>query len=84
MKCEISAGMHLGKFWLDQIQNGPLSAIIYFHMPDILQTVLDVSPLLYNKIWGFGGGCILKKIDLIKSKMAAFSAIIHFHMADIW
>ena len=45
--------MHLEKkwldqknFWLDQIQNGPLSAIIYFHMPNILQTVLDVSPLL--------------------------------------
>ena len=34
--------MHLEKFWLDQIQNGPLSAIIYFHMPNILQTVLDV------------------------------------------
>ena len=51
--------MHLEKFWLDQIQNGPLSAIIYFHMPNILQTVLDVSPLLYNKIWGFGGGCTL-------------------------
>ena len=31
--------MHLEKFWLDQIQNGPLSAIIYFHMPNILQTV---------------------------------------------
>ena len=38
--------MHLEKFWLVQIQNGPLSAIIYFHMPNILQTVLDVSPLL--------------------------------------
>ena len=37
--------MHLEKFWLVQIQNGPLSAIIYFHMPNILQTVLDVSPL---------------------------------------
>ena len=41
--------MHLEKFWLDQIQNGPLSAIIYFHMPNILQTVLDVSPLAYYK-----------------------------------
>ena len=51
--------MHLEKFWLDQIQNGPLSAIIYFHMPNILQTVLEVSPLLKNKIWGFGGGCTL-------------------------
>ena len=30
MKCEISAE----------------SAIIYFHMPNILQTVLDASPLL--------------------------------------
>ena len=38
--------MHLEKFWLDQIQNGPLSAIIYFNMPNILQTGLDVSPLL--------------------------------------
>ena len=38
--------MHLEKFWLDQIQNGPLSAIFYCHMPNILQTVLDVSPLL--------------------------------------
>ena len=33
--------MHLKKFWLDQIQNGRLSAIIYFHMPNIWQTVLD-------------------------------------------
>ena len=38
--------MHLEKFWPDQIQNGPLSAIIYLHMPNILQTVFDVSPLL--------------------------------------
>ena len=38
--------MHLEKNWLDQIQNGRLSAIIHFHMPNILQTVLDVSPLL--------------------------------------
>ena len=60
MKCEMSAeDLHLEKFWLDQIQNGPLSAIIYFHMPNILQTMLDVSPLLENKIWGFGGGCTL-------------------------
>ena len=34
--------MHLEKFWLDQIQNGPLSAIIYFHMPNNLQTVMLV------------------------------------------
>ena len=27
-----------------------LSAIIYFHMPNILQTVLDASPLLKNKM----------------------------------
>ena len=39
--------MHLEKFRLDQTQNGGcLSAIIYFHMPNILQTVLDASPLL--------------------------------------
>ena len=38
--------MHLEKFRLDQTQNGRLSTIIYFHMPNILQTVLDASPLL--------------------------------------
>ena len=38
--------MHLEKFRLDQTQNGRLSAIIYFHMLNILQTVLDASPLL--------------------------------------
>ena len=38
--------MHLEKFWVDQIQNGPLLAIIYFLMPNILQTVLDVRALL--------------------------------------
>ena len=31
---------------LDQVQNGPLQAIIYFHMTNILETVLDASPLL--------------------------------------
>ena len=41
--------MHLEKFWLDQIQNGPLSAIICFHKPNILQAVLDASPLLKKK-----------------------------------
>ena len=39
--------MHLEKFRLDQTQNSHLPiAIIYFHMPNILQTVLDASPLL--------------------------------------
>ena len=38
--------MYLEKFRLEQTQNGRLSAIIYFHMPNILQTVLDASPLL--------------------------------------
>ena len=33
--------MHLEKIWFDQIQNAPLSAIIYFHMSNIWQTVLD-------------------------------------------
>ena len=33
--------MHFEKCRLDEIQNGPLSAIIYFPMPNILQTVLD-------------------------------------------
>ena len=33
--------MHLEKIRLDKIQNGRLSAIIYFHMADIWSTVLD-------------------------------------------
>ena len=37
--------MHLEKFRFDQTQNGR-RAIIYSHMPNILQTVLDASPLL--------------------------------------
>ena len=47
--------MHLEKFRLDQIQNGPLSAIIYFHMPNILQTVLDASPITIKKNVRFRG-----------------------------
>ena len=47
--------MHLEKFWLNQIQNGPLSAIIYFHMPNILQTVLDVSPFTIKQNLRFRG-----------------------------
>ena len=46
MKCDISAEDASWKIPTHQIQNGPLSAIIYFHMPNILQTVLDVSLLL--------------------------------------
>ena len=42
--------MHLEKFRLDQIQNVPLSAIIYLDMPNILQTVLDAGPLQKNKM----------------------------------
>ena len=33
--------MRLEKFRVDQIQNGPVSVIIYFHIPNIWQTVLD-------------------------------------------
>ena len=40
--------MHLEKFRLDQTQNGrlPIGHYLYFHMANILQTVLDASPLL--------------------------------------
>ena len=36
--------MHLGKIWLDKIQNGRLSAIIHFHMAVIWSTVLFGKP----------------------------------------
>ena len=55
--------MHLEKFRLNHIQNGPLSAIIYFHMPYI---VLMARPLLSNKMWVFGGGCTLKFLNYIE------------------
>ena len=45
--------MHLEQFWLDQVPNGPLSAIIYIHMPNILQTVLDAI-VHYYKTGGMG------------------------------
>ena len=47
-KCEIS-GEDASWKNLDSIKlkiAACLSAIIYFHMPNILQTVLDASPLL--------------------------------------
>ena len=49
-------------------------------MADIWSTVLDGWTITINRNVRFQ----MKKFDLIKFKMAAFSAIIHFHMADIW
>ena len=34
-------GCILNNFRLNQIQNGPLSATIYFHIAEIMQTVLE-------------------------------------------
>ena len=76
--------MHLEKIRLEKIQNGRLSAIIHFHMADIWSTVLNGQTITINEMWDFRWGCILKKFDLIKFKMAAFLALIYFRMADIW
>ena len=40
-KCEVLGEGEPWKFWRDEILNDRLSAIIYYHMPDIWQTVLD-------------------------------------------
>ena len=45
MKCEISAEDASWKI-PTLFKIAPLSAIIYFHLPNILQTVLDASPSL--------------------------------------
>ena len=44
--------MHLEKNWLDQIQNGRLSAIIYFHISDQIQNG-RLSAIIYFHIAGF-------------------------------
>ena len=46
MKCEISAQDASWKILTRSNSKWPRSVIIYFHMPNILQTVLDASPLL--------------------------------------
>ena len=54
-------------------------------MADIWSTVLDGWTITINRNVRFQMRMHIEKVfDLIKFKMAAFSAIIHFHMADIW
>ena len=77
--------MHLEKFRLDHIQNGRLSAIIYFHIPNILQTVLDLLVHYYktkcevsgeDAPWNF-------LTSLYRIQNDRKSAIIYFDWPDI-
>ena len=76
--------MHLEKVRLDKIQNGRLSAIIYFYKADIWSTVLDGWTITIKQIVRFQERMHLKKIQLIQVQNGRQSAIIHFHMAVIW
>ena len=62
--------MHLEKFQVHKIQNGRLSAIIHLDRPDIAEYHENRSRYLHH---------YYKKIVRFQ-----VSAIIHFHVSDIW
>ena len=80
--------MHLEKFQVDKIQNGRQSAIIHLDRPDIVEYHKNRSRYLHHyyktncKISGEDAFC--KKNQLVQVQNGRLSAIIHFHMADIW
>ena len=76
--------MHLGKTWLDKIQNGRLSAIIHFHMAGIWSTVLDIYTITIKQIVRLQERMYFEKNHFVKVQNGRQSAIIHFHMAVIW
>ena len=65
--------MHLEKFQVDKIQNGRLLAIIHLDSPDIVGYHDNRSRYLqhFYKTNCFRRGCILKKFNSSKFKMAA-------------
>ena len=77
--------MHFEKNQLDQVQKGRQSSIIHFHIGCFLLSRARWLDHYYKtKCVISGEDASWKKFYLIKFKMAAFSVIIHFHMADIW
>ena len=56
--------MHLEKIQLDKIQNGRLSAIIYFHIVVIWSTVLDGQTITIKQIVRFQERMHLEKFWL--------------------
>ena len=64
--------MHPEKFRLDQIQNGPLSAIINFHMPIITKCEVSVEFAPLNFL-----------TSLYRIQNDRKSAIIHLDLPDI-
>ena len=79
--------MHLEKFQFDKIQNGRISAIIHLDRPDIGEYHENRSRYLHHyykkNVW-FQERMHLEKIWLDRIQNGRLSAIIHFHMADIW
>ena len=74
--------MHLEKFWLYQIQNGHLSAIIHFHIAVGNRTRwLDHK---YKTKCEISGEDASWKNLLDQIQNGLLSAIVHFHMGDIW
>ena len=79
--------MHPGKFEVDKIQNGRLSAIIHLDRPDIVEYHENRSRYLhhyYKKIVRLQERMYFEKNHFVKVQNGRQSAIIHFHMAVIW
>ena len=78
--------MHLENFWLKQIQNGRLSATIYFHIADIWETVLDTCTwtITIKQNVRFQERMHLENFRLEQIQNGRLSVIIHFNMVVIW
>ena len=76
--------MPFKNFRFNQIQNGRLSAIIYFQIADIWYTVLDSWTITIKQNVRFQERMHLEKKKFDQIQNGRLSAIIHFHIAVIW
>ena len=76
--------MPFKNFRLNRIQNGCLSATIYFHTADIRKTVLDSWTITIKQNVRLQERMHLEKNWLDQIQNGRLSAIIHFHIAGFW
>ena len=76
--------MHLEKICLDQVQNGCLFGHYSLSHSRYLVTVLDGLTITIKQNVRFQERMHLEKFQLDQIQNGLLSAIIHFHMADIW
>ena len=76
--------MHLEKNWLDEIQNGHLSAIIHFSHGRYLVIHTRWLDHYYKTKCEIPGEDASWKIRLDQTQNGRLCAIIHFDMAVIW